>query len=266
MLNKVLKSAEIDEIIDYIGDNFKAVPYLYVNVLKYGSGTDSVTTWIDRNENGNMEGVYLLYYDCIHFYTNNMDIYPAKQLTEFVRSTNHRVIMLQGGIGDRLDNYFSDYYSERNHVIDMDKVGLEDREYRSQIAGREDISQIVDLLMADSEYINVYDRKILSEQLYDRYDGDFSRYFVIKMDGKVVAACSTYGEVPGLALIGGVIVHPDYRCRGLASDVENFACHILACEGISRVGSVNFHNKVSLALHEKIGASSIATLAKFVRK
>ena len=81
MLNKVLKSAEIDEIIDYIGDNFKAVPYLYVNVLKYGSGTDSVTTWIDRNENGNMEGVYLLYYDCIHFYTNNMDIYPAKQLT-----------------------------------------------------------------------------------------------------------------------------------------------------------------------------------------
>ena len=91
--------------------------------------------------------------------------------------------MLQGGIGDRLDNYFSDYYSERNHVIDMDKVGLEDREYRSQIAGREDISQIVDLLMADSEYINVYDRKILSEQLYDRYDGDFSRYFVIKMDG-----------------------------------------------------------------------------------
>ena len=66
--------------------------------------------------------------------------------------------------------------------------------------------------------------------------------------------------------LGGVIVHPEYRRRGLAGDVENFACHILAKEGISRVGFVNYLNNASLALHEKLGAFSIATLAKFMKK
>ena len=88
----------------------------------------------------------------------------------------------------------------------------------------DDIPQIVDLLIADPEYVNVYDRKVLSDQMFDRYDGGFSRYFVVKMDGKVVSTCSTYGEVPGFALVGGVIVHPDYRRRGLAGEDWRIQC------------------------------------------
>lgn len=266
MLTRVRRPEEIEEIVKYIGNNYKATPYLYVNTIKYGLGTDNVFTWIDRNDENKIEGVYLLYYDCIHFYTNDIAGYPVERLIEFIRSTDHRVLMLQGGIGDRIDDEFNTYYSERNHVIDMDKVGLEDKQYQSEIAQREDIAEIVDLLMADPEYVNVYDRKVLSDQMLDRFDGGFSRYFVVKMDGKVVATCSTYGEVPGFALVGGVIVHPDYRRRGFAGDVENFACHVLAKENISRVGFVNIHNTASLALHEKLGAFRVATLAKFVRK
>ena len=266
MLTRVTRREEIDEIVKYIGSNYKATPYLYVNVIKYGLGTESVRTWIDRNEEGQIEGIYLVYYDCIHFYTNNIEGYPIELLVDFIRCTDHRVLMLQGGIGDRVDAYFPNYYSERNHVIDMDKVGIENQEFRSEIAKRDDISEIVDLLMGDPEYIDVYDRQVLSDQMYDRFDGQFSRYFIVKMDNKVVATCSTYGEVPGFALVGGVIVHPDYRRRGLAGDVENYACHVLEEEGISRVGFVNFHNNASLILHEKLGAVAVAVLAKFVKK
>ena len=266
MLSRVTKKSEISEIVKYIGKEYKATPYLYVNVIKYGLGTRNVFTWIDRNESEEIEGVYLLYYDCIHFYTNDVKNYPIQKLLEFIRHTNHKVIMLQGAIGDRIDNELLNYYSERNHVIDMDKVGVEEKEYKSEIAKREDISEIVDLLMADQEYVNVYDRKVLNNQLLDRYDSDFSRFFVVKMDGKVVATCSTYGEVQGFAIVGGVIVHPEYRRRGLAGDVESYACNVLSKESRSRVGFVNFHNTASLALHEKLGAFSIATLAKFVKK
>lgn len=266
MLTRVTNNDEIKEIVDYIGANYKATPYLYVNVNKYGLGTDHVFTWIDRDEEGRIMGVYLLYYDCIHFYTNDIDGYPLEKLVDFIHNTDHKVLMLQGRVGDLIDSEFKDYYSERNHVIDMDKVGLEEREYLSVIANREDISEIVDLLMADPEYVNVYDRQVLADQMYDRFDGGFSRYFVVKMDGKVVATCSTYGEVPGFALVGGVIVHPDYRRRGLAGDVEKYACHVLEEEGISRVGFVNYNNGPSLALHEKLGAFSVATLAKFVKQ
>ncbi len=266
MLNRVTNSKEVEEIVNYIGSNYKATPYLYANVIQYGLGTDKVFTWIDRDEDNGIEGVYLLYYDCIHFYTNDIKTYPIERLVSYIKHTDHKVLMLQGGIGDRIDDIFPNYYSERNHVIDMDKVGLEEKDYQSEIAKREDLPQIVDLLMADPEYVNVYDRSVLTAQMFDRFDGGFSRYFVVKMDGKVVATCSTYGEVPGFALVGGVIVHPDYRRRGLAGDVENYACHVLAKENISRVGFVNYHNTASLALHEKLGAVNVATLAKFVKK
>ena len=266
MLTRVHQPEEIDEIIKYIGDNYKATPYLFVNIIKYGLGTDNVFAWIDRGEDGQIEGVYLLYYDCIHFYTNDTEEYPVERLVDFIYKTNHKVLMLQGRIGNRVENDFSTYYSEKNYVIDMNKVGLEDKKYRTIIAQREDISEIVDLLMADSEYINVYDHQVLYNQMINRFDGGFSRYFVVKMDGKIVATCSTYGEVPGFALVGGTIVHPDYRRRGLAGDVEGFACHVLESEHKSRVGFVNEHNAASLALHEKIGAVSVAILAKFVKK
>jgi len=266
MNNRIMTADDINRAVAYIGKDYKATPYLYVNIIKYGLGTDKVFAWIDTNEHNQIEGIYLLYYDCIHFYTKDVSNYPIEKLIDFVHNTEHKVVMLQGEIGDRVNDELGSYYSERNHIIDMDKCGLEDREYCSEIANREDIEDIVTLLMADPEYINVYDRQILSSQLYDRYDSDFSRYFVIKKDGKVVATCSTYGEVQGFALVGGTIVHPDYRRRGFAGDVENYACHILEKEKKSRVGFVNFNNTASLALHEKIGATSIATLAKFVRK
>ena len=266
MLSKISSQEEIKESIDYIGSEFKSTPYMYVNLIKYGLGTDNVFSWIDWNGNGDIDGVYLLYYDCLHFYTKNVDEYPIDRLLGFINTTEHRVLMLQGAIGDRIDDNFPSYYSERNHVIDMDKVGLEERDYRSEIARREDISEIVNLLMADPEYMDVYDREVLSKQLYDRYDDEFSRYIVVKMDGKVVATCSTYAEVPGFAIISGVIVHPDYRRRGLAADVELYACHILEEDNKSRVGFVNFHNDASLALQEKLGAFSVGVLAKLVKK
>ena len=267
MIARVSKPEEITEIINYLGENYKATPYLYANVIKFGLGTDKVFTWIDRTEINQIAGVYLLYYDCLHFYTNEIDSYPIQKLLEFIQTHDHKVIMLQGKVGDRVDAYLSeDYYSERNHVIDMDKVGLEEQEFRSEISTREDIEQIADLLLADAEYTNVYNRQVLLEQMYDRYDNQFSRYFVVKMDNKIVASCHTYGEVPGFAMVGAVIVHPDYRRRGLASDVENFACHVLENDKISRVGFINFNNTASLALHEKLGAYSFATLAKFVKK
>ena len=266
MLTKVSTVEHINEIVRYIGDNYKSTPYLFVDVLKYGLGTENVFSWIDRGIGNTIEGIYLLYYDCIHFYTNDSDTYPVERFFDFVEGNKHKVIMVQGGFGDRIDKKMTTYSSERNYVIDMDKCGLEEKDYRSSIATREDISEIVDLLMADQEYINVYDRQVLFNQMLDRFDGGFSRFFVVRMDGKIVATCSTYGEVDGFALIGGTIVHPNYRRMGLGGDVENYACHVMEEKKKSRVGFVNYQNTASIALHNKIGANCVATLAKYIKK
>jgi|GEM_PF-1242852 len=266
MLKKCSDKKDVRAIMDYIGARYYQTPYLYVNAVKYGTGADHVSTWIDRDTSGRILGVYLLYYDCLHFFTNDEENSPVEKILDAAALLSPRVIMVLDGIGRRLAPFLENTFElERNHVISMDTVGIEPRAYESEIAKREDIEQIVQLMMGNDEYTSVYDEEILRQQMYDRFDNGFSRFFALRRDGKVVATCSTYGEVPGFALVGGVIVHPDYRHRGFASDVECFACHVLEQEHISRVGFVNFNNSASLALHEKIGARSVSILNKFVR-
>ena len=237
-----------------------------MNVIKYGLGTENCKCWMDVY-NGEIRAVYLQYYDCLHFFTNTPSEYPLADFIQFKREHPTKVIMTTSEFGERLVAFFEKgYYIERNNVIDMDGIKPSGNEFKSTLANEEDIEQIVDLLLSDKEYTEVYSRKILLEQMLERYKTGFSRYFVVKMDGKIVASCSTYGEVPGFALIGSVIVHKDYRRRGLAFDVENYACALLEEEYISRVGFVNYNNDASLALHEKLGAKRISTLYKFVSK
>ena len=73
-----MSESEVKEILDYIGDDFKTVPYLYADVVKYGAGAPNVRTWIDRASDDSLRGVYLLYYDCLHFFTRDDDGYPME--------------------------------------------------------------------------------------------------------------------------------------------------------------------------------------------
>ena len=268
MIERCTDERNIEAAILYIGDAFKKTPYLYANIKKYGCGNDRIKVWIDFEEEADtIQGIYLLYYDCLHFFTRTNEKYEIEKALDMIQQLAPKVVMVQGDFGKRLEQDLNEIFEiERNHVIDMDKVGVDKTGFRSEVGVREDISQIVSLLLEDPEYRDVYEREILTDQMFDRFDGNFSTYFIVRMDDKVVASCSTYGEVEGFALLGGVIVHPDYRRRGLAADVENFACHYLTGQGISVVGFVNFNNTASLQLHEKLGAVAISTLFKFVRK
>ena len=179
-----------------------------------------------------------------------------------------RVTMLQDVIGQSIkEALLKEYMLERNYIIDMDGINVElETTFKSVIANREDIVQIADLLLSEEEYAIVYDRDVLIRQMLERYDLGISRYYAVKEGGLIAASCSTYGETDDFALIGGVIVHKDFRRRGLAADVENHACADLEAEGLSRVGFVNYENAPSLALHKKLGALVHATYFKYIRK
>ena len=144
MIERANNTDDVKKMIKYIGKNYKAIPYLYVNLKQYGIGTNDVTPWIDYKNDGQINGVYLKYYDCVHFFTNEANAYSAEEFVDFVNNCSHKVLMLQADFGNRIDCYFSDYYSERNYVIDMDNVGIDNNNYISMIAERSDIKEIVD--------------------------------------------------------------------------------------------------------------------------
>ena len=268
MLRRCSSSDDVKRIIEYLGDRYKASPYLYANIIKYGWDNPNVPCWIHEDESDEIIGCYLKYYDCMHFYTRDAKAYPAETLVEMLKMDGVFVSMVPGEMGEIIETMMGEeYFLEKNHVIDMDKVGIqEDHVFEGEIATEDDIDEIAELLLMDEIYTGVYFLDELKQQYHERFRDGFSRFFIERVDGVVAAACSTYGEVEGFALVGGVIVHPGYRRRGLAAKVEDYCCHILEEEGVSRVGFVNFENHPSLALHESLGAFSCATLYKFVKE
>ena len=205
MLRECKTNEDIRAIIGYIGNRYYQTPYLYVHTIKYGKGTEFSTTWVDCDSSGKLRGVFLLYYDCLHFFTVEEDTYPVEKILDAVALLSPRVVMVLDGIGQRLLPFMKDSFSlERNHVINMDKIGIASRSFESCIAARDDIEQIVQLMMSDAEYTSVYDESVLRQQLLARFDGNFSRYFVLYRDGKVVA-------MGGRFLRGDAERYPDLR-------------------------------------------------------
>ena len=253
-------------VIELVREDRKSVPYLYVNLRTYDPDDVNVKVWADYRK-GRVTTVFLLYYDCLHFYTAELDETSLSQLKNMIKEQDPRVVMLPEAAGKAMQSYLEDYMLERNYIIDMDHVAEKtDLTYKSVVAKREDIVAIADLLLTEEEYSIVYDRNVLIDQMLDRYDRGISRYYAVIEDGKVVASCSSYGETDDLAAIGGVIVHKDWRRRGLAADVENHICEDLRRENKTRIGFVNYLNSPSLALHKKIGSVVHSTYYKYIRQ
>ena len=262
-MRQIMTREEITPIVDYIREDKKAVPYLYVNLRNFDPEDDNVKVWCEDGRNG-IVSVFLLYYDCLHFYAKQVTVEQLDLLRMKIKEVEPKVMMLPEEAGKAMREELTAYTLERNYIIDMDNVGVKEQDFKSVVAGREDIVPICDLLLTEEEYSIVYDRDVLIAQSLARFDQGISRYYAIKEDGMVVAACSTYGETDDLAPVGGVIVHKDYRRKGYAADVENHICQDLGREGKTRIGFVNYLNTPSLALHKKIGSIVHASYYKYI--
>lgn len=267
MISLCKSERDVEEILAYIGDDRKKTPYLYMDTVKYGIGAPYVKTWTDRNGAGELQSVYLFYYDCLHFFTRDAAHYPIDTFFNAVGFLSPNVIIVPDSVGGRIENRMSSgWLVEKSHIIDMDKVGLDYQGLPCELVGREDIPEIADLMMMDEVYTSTYNRDTLEAQMLERYDEKFSRYYVIREGSKIVAAYSTYGETANLVVIGGLIVHADCRRKGYANRLMGYVCHLQSLKGGKKIAFVADDNTASLNLHKKLGALPIALQFKFTRK
>ena len=255
----------VEAALDYIGANYRKVPYCYINLKKYGVSNPDVTVWCDL-EGNHVQGIYLLYYDCLHFVTYEAD-YEYDRLFDMIEKQNPKVVMLQGEVGEQVEEKLEHIFSvEKNYVIDLGFSVKGELSDRVSVACRADMKEIAALMVNDAEYVNVYQEEILLNQLYSRYDDSFARNFVIREQDMITAHFCTYGEVDRFTMLGGLLVHPEHRRKGLGSEISKHAYEVLHREGKDIVGFVNYHNGPSLELHMGLGAKPISSLYKFVRK
>lgn len=88
---------------------------------------------------------------------------------------------------------------------------------------------------------------------FDEHDADGTHYIVLLDDGYPVATCRFYETGPGRAVLGRVVVLPEYRCRGLGRMVVEEAERWLRELGFreiaidSRIEVVTFYRKLGYA-------------------
>lgn len=266
MIYRCLETRLFEEAFNYISEDYRTTPYLYINMMKYGITNPNVKIWIDR-EDAKPCGIYLQYYDCLHFFTKQNDTYSCERFLDMLSECKPKVFMVQSTFGDRIESSVSKAFQvEKNYTLDLQLSSHRKQDPRVQLAVREDIEKIAALMLADAGFKNIYTRDILVAQLKARYDDKFSRFFIIQQDGEIVAVYSSYGETDDMVLLNGLLVHPQYRRQGLAHTIIQHACYILGKEKETGISFVNYKNIASLELHKKVGVSFIGSMYKFVSR
>lgn len=90
-------------------------------------------------------------------------------------------------------------------------------------------------------------------------------YFGIEMDGQLVAMAGTHLVAPGakLAALGNVVVHPDYRSRGLATLLSSVVTQSLfEMKTETVVLNVNPGNTPAVRAYEKLGYQAVSAFVE----
>jgi len=251
-------------ILRYIGDSYEECPYLYMNLRKYGIDDPTVSVWLDEDrESDKLLGVYLKYFDCLHFFTKDLK-YQVHDILSQIELHHPKVIFMQMQIGEKIGERMTPFY-ELHHmdVMSASRVRSAGTDGVKR-ADRSDIPPIVDFLMSDAAYANVYDRKTVYDQFLQRYDDGYSRFHYVSQNGKIVSCAGTNAELNDIAVIGGLLTSPPCRKQGLCSKVTSSIWKETLSEG-KRVFSF-VDNPVSKRLHDRLGICAVGTVAKFCKR
>ena len=247
----------------YIEADYKKAPYGYINLKRYGVHGENVSTWIDI-KNGDVVGVYLLYFDCLHVIIWEHD-YPVEQVIEMVQKLRPRDIFAPQEMGERLVGPLSvGFKAEKTYIVGPPTYA--EKSTRVSTASRNDLEEIAALIINDENYTNTYQKERLIEQLQKRYDDHFSRFFVIRDGNEIVATDSSYGEIEHFAVMGGLVVSPSHRRMGLAAEIWRHGRAIMLEENFFAVAIVNATNSGSIAFHKKMGSFPLSIQYKFVQR
>ena len=254
-------------VLDYIGSHYGECLYLYLDLLKYGVESDTVSVYM-LTKGEAIKAVLLEYYSCLHIFCRSLDfdieeivslaqesdysmIYCARALAEpvfaaLLKASEKNVELTRGWVAQ---------IEKVNDVAISDPAGI-------MHASEEDFLSIAEMIIGDEDIGRSYEYERLSRQLIERNQQGYSRNLVIKEDNKVVAHACTNAETDSIAVVAELIVREEYRGKGYAKQIWKYLCDSLLKEG-KAVYSFYYSEK-SRQLHKKLGFHEICEWAKIV--
>lgn len=254
----------INEIRNYIGEDYPKCLYLYLDIIKYGCQSDTTRTWI-QSRNDEITSVVLAYHTAIHIFSRDNE-FDNIELADLLMKINPTIINARLETIKKIEPILKEqgFLSEFGHIgewMENDTNRTQDKEI--DIANENDIPQIADLLYEDEDIGASYVYEDLLRQIKERLEEGFTRSYVIRKDDKVIAHVGTGAETDKVCTIAYTITAQDFRGQGLAKKLYNYACGILRKEG-KRVFSV-YYPENAHKFHHKVGFSDICEFGKLYK-
>lgn len=244
-------------IFDYIGKDFGRCAYLYIDLKKYGFDNENVHLWY-QEKSGEIQAILLQYYNGMHLYSRTGN-YDPEDMAEVVREQKPAMVCGMKETIGKLQPFFPSKKIELGKVVQLNKyTGIHDE--KATRATREELGEIVDLLMTDEVMGGPYTRDLLYKQFLERYDTGFGRSYIRRNEeGILFAHSGTYAELSDIAVISGGIVDPKYRCHGEYARLLGSVCGSLVEEGKT---VISYYYKVAAWSHKQVGFEELGDWAK----
>lgn len=252
-------------LLDYIGDDYLKVPYLYLDLEKYGIGTENVKTWYSVNKNNEINCIFLLYFDCLHIYSRNYSKEILDLIINEIKKNQPHTIITVDEIGKELSSIEKEYNSIKSYVITTKNISIKGIGYKIEMADYEDIDKIVDLFFESEHYRLLYSKDLLRKQLEQRFNDKFGRIFIIRNGEKIDATMSIYGENEKIAITSGLVASSKSIRPGLSVSLIKGIENILRDENKINLGFISNEDENLLKFNLKIGAEIVATYYKLLK-
>jgi len=254
--------SNINELLSYFEQDLKNCLYSYIDLKKYGISNEDLKIYYYK-ENGKIAAVATSYYNGLQLFHYDSD-FPVNLTAELIHQLKPSIVSSTTPVIDLLSESFQEeYLVEKGFVTSLSHVLHPYKGTHVVRATYGDLDEIAELICSDEGLGGHYTVFQLREQLLTRMEEDFGRNYIIRENGKIVCHAATYAEVDNLAVISGVITHPDYRGRGMALDLVTKLCEDLLSEG--KQPHLFYYTKDSERLYQKIGFDSPGNWGKLAR-
>ncbi|WP_407423115.1 GNAT family N-acetyltransferase [Methanobrevibacter sp.] len=252
----------INQVFDYIGDDYEKCLYLYIDLRKYGLTNENFSVWIQYDGN-EICGLISQYHNGIQIYSKNHDLI-YEELLEFIKDKNPTVISGMGDILLPIRDEFADYSETLGSVAKLTELKYPP-DPNAYSAPMDELDEIAKLLVQEDNLGKHTGYDLLYQQLCERKKDNFGRNFISRDENNdIICHAATYAELPELAVVSGVMTSFQYRGKGFSKGTLAALCDQLLSEG--KVVFSYFHIPPAIKMHQGVGFKEIGKWMKFKKE
>lgn len=259
---QLANESNINELLTYFEQDLKNCLYSYIDLKKYGIANEDLKIYYYKDKN-QITAVATAYYNGLQLFHYNSK-FPTEATVALIKELNPSIVSSTTPVIDLLSNSFMDEYEvEKGFVTALSKTSHTFEVSQVKRATYGDLDEIAELICSDEGLGGHYTVFHLREQLLTRMEESFGRNYIIRQNGQIICHAATYAEVDNLAVISGVITHPNFRGKGLALELVTKLCDDLLSEG--KQPHLFYYTNDSEQLYQKIGFDSPSNWAKLFK-